>query len=114
MRLHDRARRSLDPAERIALFKQIWKIASDEVWTIGLSEPPPLPVVVDADVGNVPDVAVSDFSFATPGNTGLETYHFRTRSDSPGAIEQSRRQIAEPGLLPRGGGGPPARATPWA
>ena len=108
MRLHDRARRSLDPAERIALFKQIWKIASDEVWTIGLSEPPPLPVVVDADVGNVPDVAVSDFSFATPGNTGLETYHFRTRSDSPGAIEQSRRQIAEPGLLPRGGGGPPA------
>ncbi len=31
MRLHDRARRSLDPAERIALFGRIWKIASDEV-----------------------------------------------------------------------------------
>ena len=101
MALHDAARRSGDPAERVRLFRELWEIASGEVWSIGIGEPPPLPVVVDRDLGNVPEVAVAGFAFRTPANAGMETFYFRTRSDSAGAMEQARAQLAQPGRLPR-------------
>ena len=111
MELYDRARHAVDAKEQVRLFKALWRIGAEQVWTINVSTPPPQPVVVDNDLGNVPKNALMGAAFNTPGNAGIETFFFRTKRDSPGAIAQSRRVIAAPGELPRPGADPLAAAA---
>ena len=103
MALYDEARRTVDEAERVRLFKKLWKIAADEVWTINVGTPPPTLVVRDADMGNVPEKALAGYVYSTPGNCGIETYYFKTKRDSPGAVAQARAALADRGELPRPG-----------
>ena len=111
MRLYDAARRTTDKAERVRLFKQMWTIAAEQVWTINLSTSPPQPAVVDRDMGNVPRNALMGMVFNTPGNAGIELFYFKTKRDSPGAVAQARRQIERPDQLPRPGEGVAAAAA---
>jgi ABC-type dipeptide/oligopeptide/nickel transport system permease component/ABC-type transport system substrate-binding protein len=107
MDLYAKARTVEDEAERIAIFKEMWRIAAEEVWTINVSTAPPVPVVVDPDLRNVPERAIAGYIYNTPGNAGLETWFFETKSDSDGAIAQARQSLIEPTPMPRPGGLPP-------
>ena len=96
--------------QRVALFKRMWAIAAEEVWSINVLTAPPAPVVVGPDRANVPEVALASFYYNTPGNAGLETWFFRTRRNSPGADAQARESLRRVTPMPRPGGAAPAAA----
>lgn len=62
--------------ERVARFAPALDIAAENLWTINIAEPPPFLVVVDDDLRNVPQKAMSAEAVRTPANTGIETYYF--------------------------------------
>lgn len=105
MDLYAQARGAASPKRRIELFRQMWEIAAEQVWSINLTTAPPLPVVVDPDLRNVPDRVLAGYIFCTPGNAGLETWYFTTKRDSPGALEQARQSLVAPDPMPRPGEG---------
>ncbi|KKL74536.1 hypothetical protein LCGC14_2063910, partial [marine sediment metagenome] len=82
-----------DPAEQRERFREVLKIAAENVWTINICTAPPQLVVVKDGLRNVPASAVSCWNFITPGNTGIETYFFEESTDSPGAVRQIARAI---------------------
>ena len=114
MRLYDQALSATDGAERLSLFKRIAAIAAENVWTISVADSPPQVVVVDDDLRNVPREATDGAIFGSPGHTGIETYYFATKRDSPGAVAAARASVpyattvdgvTTPRPTGRGGGG---------
>lgn len=89
----DQALRATDRAEQIRLFHQIAELAANNVWTIGIATPPPQLVVVQNGFRNVPRNAIFGAAYATPSNTGIETYFFDQPHDSPGARAQIKREM---------------------
>ena len=63
-----------DPAEQIRLFREIMDLNREHLWAIGLIGDVPSIFVVQNRFRNVPDVAVTGWSFRTPGNTAVECY----------------------------------------
>ena len=95
--LFRRAQREPTLEGRIALFRQLHDIVSEEVWSIGISVSPPQAMIVEPGVGNVPDNAVFGWSYKTPGNAGMETYFYADGgADSPGAVAQARQSLRQP------------------
>jgi ABC-type dipeptide/oligopeptide/nickel transport system permease component/ABC-type transport system substrate-binding protein len=97
MDLLDRIYRTPDPAERVALFRQIQDSDAEEAWTISIATPPPELVIVKDGFRNVPRTAVSEGSFETPGNAGLETYFWDHPHDPPAVIAALRQALIPPG-----------------
>src|SRR5690606_12446250 len=52
--LYEEALKTPDPQRQVELFRQITGIAAENLWTIGIAESPPQPVVVKKDFRNVP------------------------------------------------------------
>lgn len=75
------------------LLARIHEIGAENLWFINLTTAPPTPVVVSADIRNVPRRAVESFSYLSPSNTGIETYFFENPVDSAGAIAAAREAI---------------------
>ncbi|TVR46432.1 MAG: ABC transporter permease subunit [Puniceicoccaceae bacterium] len=99
MLLYEDLKTAPDTETRNALMRDILRLAIDEVWTIGVSSSPPTLVAVTNDLRNVPEVVVATWDFLSPRNAYPETFYFRTRTDSPGAIAQMRQELL--------------RVTPW-
>ena len=91
--LYEELKSALTEEERVELMRQILEIARENTWTIAVSTPPPRIMTATNDLRNIPEQAVVTWDFLSPENTGLETYFFRTRTDSPGAMEQMRGEI---------------------
>ncbi|MFP4356253.1 MAG: ABC transporter substrate-binding protein [Phycisphaerae bacterium] len=100
MELYEKVQATGDPVGQREIFGQILKIAAENVWAISICTPPPVIVVVDNDLRNVPRNVVSTWDFQTPGNAGMETYFLVSHADSPGAVAQMRREILNPTLPP--------------
>ncbi len=100
MELYDRYRAEPEPEEQQAVFKEILKIAAENVWTFNVASPQPSLVVVKNDFRNVPRKAVHTGLINAPANTGIETYYHENPYDSPGAIEQMKAAILTPTLPP--------------
>ena len=79
--------------ERVAIFQEMAAVTAEEVWSIGISTPPPALTVVQNGFRNVPRVALQGWAYATPANTGIETYFFDEPRDSPGALAQMKREM---------------------
>ena len=79
--------------ERAAIFREMAEVAASEVWTIGISTPPPALAVVKNGFRNVPGVALHGWVYSSPANTGIETYFFDNPRDSPGAIAQIKEEM---------------------
>ncbi|MEM8782692.1 MAG: ABC transporter substrate-binding protein [Planctomycetota bacterium] len=70
------ARGAVDPAEQARHLRTVYDIAAENVWSISFVTPPPVPVVIDAQMRNVPAVALFGAEFSTPSNAGHDTYFF--------------------------------------
>ena len=118
MDLLDQALVETEAEERIRIFHEIFKINAEEVWTITIATPPPILVVVDKQLRNVPRMAVQTYIFRSPANTGPETYFFATGTFANGVPrtneakiariqEQVLKPVPNPSLVPRGGSASP-------
>ncbi len=100
--LYHQAIQTSDTKQQIALMQQVFDIAAENTWTIGLATPPPVPVIVSKDMKNVPSNALWGSIYSTPANAGIETYYFETNRNSIGAIEETKNAILTPTLRPGG------------
>jgi len=81
-----------DPARQKAIFREVLRIAAENVWSINVCTSPPALVVVKNGLRNVPATAVYAWDFLSPANTGIETFYWEKNTDSPGAIAQTREE----------------------
>jgi peptide/nickel transport system substrate-binding protein len=72
--LFEKAKLTTDRDAQVRLFRQIMDICAEELWAIGTVGELPAVFLVKDDFRNVPEVAVSGWSFRTPGNTAPECY----------------------------------------
>ncbi|MBE3123256.1 MAG: ABC transporter permease subunit, partial [Planctomycetes bacterium] len=93
MVLYERASAEMDPARQREVFREVLKIAAENVWTINISTSPPVLAVVKNGFRNVPQKVVATWDFQTPGNAGIETYYWEQPHDSPGAIAQIKESV---------------------
>ena len=63
-----------DDQEQIRLFKEILALNQEHLWVIGLVGGMPSLVVAKETFRNVPEVALSGWSFRMPANTAVECY----------------------------------------
>jgi len=66
--------------EQIRLAKEVWKIALDEVWTIGTVSQSPVITgvrVVKTSLGNVPARLSNGAAAHSPGNNLPQTYYWK-------------------------------------
>ncbi len=78
--LYDEAIKTADPNERLTLAKEIIKLHSENLWTIGTVGLAPATQgigVVKNNFRNVPEKALSDVTLNSPGNTHPEQYFFK-------------------------------------
>jgi ABC-type dipeptide/oligopeptide/nickel transport system permease component/ABC-type transport system substrate-binding protein len=92
---YERARLTTDEDAQRAALNIVYDIAAENVWTISIATPPPVPVVVDQNLRNVPENAMFGVVFLTPANAGMETYFFTENRDSPGAIAEVKRSVRD-------------------
>ncbi len=89
-----------DLDEQVRLFKPVLDIAAENVWTINVCATPPVLVVVNNKLRNVPDTSVYSWDFQSPGNASPEVWYLTEDNNSPGAIAAIKEQIARPTLRP--------------
>jgi peptide/nickel transport system substrate-binding protein len=75
--LLDEFRATTDPATQLALGKQIVKLEADNLWVIGTVGAVPSIVVVKNTFRNVPENAVTDWIFMSPGNLDPAQFYFK-------------------------------------
>ena len=97
MVLYDQCKASGNRQRQGELFREILKIAGDNLWTINICTPPPRVSVVKNGFANVPRRVVASWDFQTPGNAGLETYYFQEPLTSPGAARQTQAALSGTG-----------------
>lgn len=88
MTLYDRACQYNDRSQLRAIFNEIFDINRENLWTINLSTPPPVIVIVKEGLKNVPHTAVASWMFRTPGNAGMETYYLENQHHHPSVIKE--------------------------
>jgi ABC-type dipeptide/oligopeptide/nickel transport system permease component/ABC-type transport system substrate-binding protein len=94
MELYQEAETAPTPEARREFIRQLTDLAAGEIWTISISTPPPVPVVVKNGFLNVPRLAIFGSAFATPANAGIETFFFAEPHDPPATVAKIRREIA--------------------
>lgn len=72
--LYDEFKVTIDAARQIELGKEIVRLHGENVWNIGTVGMPPAIVVVKNNFRNVPEEAVTDWIFMSPGN--LDPFQF--------------------------------------
>ena len=100
MELYEKVCEFTERAQQKAVFDEILDIAAENVWTINISTPPPVLVLVKKGLRNVPRNAVSCWMFRTPGNAAMETYYFDNPLQHPSVITDIRDSILNPTLPP--------------
>lgn len=93
MEIYRAAEAAPTAAERLRHIRQLTDLAAESLWTISISTPPPVPVVVKNGFRNVPRLAIFGSAFATPANAGIETFFFDNPRDPPATVESIRREI---------------------
>jgi len=68
---------TVDPSKQIELGKQIIKLAADNLWVIGTVGVIPSIPVVKNNFRNVPEQAVTDWIFMSPGNLDPAQFYFK-------------------------------------
>ena len=93
MELYDAALHAPGTDERIALIGRLTDLAAGQIWTISISSPPPVPVVVKDGFRNVPRTAIYAHTFASPSNAGIETFFFDHPSDPPAVTAAIKAEL---------------------
>ena len=74
MALYRQIEESMDESEQIRLFQNILDLNRKNLWVIGTVGGMPSLIVVKNTFRNVPEVALTGWSFRSPGNTAVECY----------------------------------------
>jgi len=74
--LYDQYRATTDPAKQTEIGKQLVKMSTEGLWTIGTVGLVPALVVVKNNFKNVPEKHVSDWLIMSPGTTDPAQYYF--------------------------------------
>ncbi len=90
--------------ERMKYFDEVLEIAADNLWSISLATSPPLLVAVKDGFRNVPDSILAGYFYMTPGNVGMETFHWDEPNDPAIVTARIKDTIAGPSKLPMAGG----------
>jgi ABC-type dipeptide/oligopeptide/nickel transport system permease component/ABC-type transport system substrate-binding protein len=101
MEILDDARRAPNFDEQKRIFKEVFDIAAEELWSISIWASPPHPVIVKDGFHNVPEFAVYSPYFTVPSHAGMDTYYLDHADDSPGTIAQLKREMIEVTPKPR-------------
>jgi ABC-type dipeptide/oligopeptide/nickel transport system permease component/ABC-type transport system substrate-binding protein len=101
MELYEKTCSFSDPAEQKEIFDEILKINAENLWTINISTPPPVLVLVKNGLRNVPKNAVSCWEFKSPGNAGIETYFFQNPYNHPSVIAEIADSVLNVKMPPR-------------
>jgi ABC-type dipeptide/oligopeptide/nickel transport system permease component len=96
MQLYEEAMRAPELKDQVRIFREIQKIAAENVWSIGIATAPPALAVVKKDLRNVPDRALVGAAFSNPVNTGIETYFFENAAPNPSADADLEDAIVNP------------------
>jgi peptide/nickel transport system substrate-binding protein len=64
-----------DDAERTALTKQLWNRYYEDLWTIGIVQQVPSPIIISNRLKNVPDEATNIWAVRTPANTEVAQWY---------------------------------------
>lgn len=88
LELYDEASARGNPTDMIQTFKQILRIAADNVWTISICTAQPSVMACPDNFRNVPAVACNTWDFLSPGNAYPERFFITGAKDSPGAVAQ--------------------------
>ncbi len=75
--LFDQLKASTDGARQIDIGKQIVKLNADNLWTLGTVGAVPSIVVVKNNFRNVPEQAVTDWIYMSPGNLDPSQFFFK-------------------------------------
>ncbi len=93
MELYEAALRAPAETERVEIIRQLTDLAAEQIWTIGISSPPPVPVVVKNGFRNVPRTAIYAHTFASPSNAGIETFFFENPRDPPAVTAAIKSEL---------------------
>jgi peptide/nickel transport system substrate-binding protein len=74
MDLYDEYKVTTDPARQVEIGKELVRLSTTKLWTLGTVGMVPGPVVVKNNFMNVPDKHTSDWIIMTPGT--LDPAHF--------------------------------------
>ncbi len=75
------------------VFREIFKINAENIWSINIATPPPALVVVADDFRNVPKNALVGYNYLTPANTGMETFYFENANQSPEVVAKIQKEM---------------------
>ena len=75
--LFDQFRATIDPAKQVEIGKQIVKARAENLWIIGTVGAVPSIPVVKNNFRNVPENAVTDWIFMSPGNLDPAQFFFK-------------------------------------
>ena len=64
-----------DDAERTELTRQLWNRYYEDLWTIGIVQQVPSPVIISKRLKNVPDEATNIWAIRTPANTEVAQWY---------------------------------------
>lgn len=95
MILYDKIRGEPDQDRQIEIFKDILRIAAENIWTINVCSSPPALCVVKNGFKNVPKELVFCWAYQSPGNAGPETFFFEKPHVSQDAGRQMKKNILE-------------------
>jgi peptide/nickel transport system substrate-binding protein len=76
MDLYDEYKTTTDPAAQVEIFKQIVRLSTGGLWTIGTAGMDPAPVVVKNNFMNVPATHTADWLIMTPGTLDPAHWYF--------------------------------------
>jgi ABC-type dipeptide/oligopeptide/nickel transport system permease component/ABC-type transport system substrate-binding protein len=89
MRLYDLASTETDPARRMEIFRPALDIAAENLWTINISTPPPVLIVVKNGLKGLPKTAVWGYLDTMFFNCAYpETWYWEKPEYAPGEREQ--------------------------
>jgi hypothetical protein len=71
------------------------RIAGEQVWTINVATPQPIPAVVKNGLNGVPDKILYSFRLCSPFNGGPETWHWSNPESINGAANAPAAYLAE-------------------
>lgn len=76
MALYDEYRATVDPEAQVELGKEIVRLSTENLWTLGTAGMVPNPVVVKNNIMNVDPVHTADWIIMTPGTLEPATFYF--------------------------------------
>jgi peptide/nickel transport system substrate-binding protein len=77
MDLYDRYVQEADDAKRLAIGKELIRLSTESLWSIGTVGELPDPVIVKNNMGNVPKQILAEHLLANPANAKPEQWYFK-------------------------------------